>query len=377
MAQTKQPAPQKPENDDSPATGAQNTGGSTDDTELASAVAAQIEQTTGKPVDPTPAPTPGDTVDLDANPEDKAGEKARQTAKNNGADADTPRKRANGGAAGNRGDDEPARRDRQVAQGRQQEDDPRYGRQVRRDEDQRNLFGDEDGGYYDRRPRQQNLNRDEDYDRGRRAAQGYGHTEARDDNERMSRDYGSDYRRYSDAGYDDRNPYRSRDRAYDDQSSYGDRDRIYNEGGQYRPRPQGFRPNDNGRDFDREAREQPRNRWRESNVDPRYDEAYDNHRNSESRNRPWSSQGNQDRYRDQDRDEGRYRSQGRGYDAPDDRAREDSRRREPVGGDRPSYQAPREADRGNTGRWRDERRDDRENEARDRYEYDRTPPRRR
>jgi len=385
MAQSKQPAPQTPQNDDTAPTSAQNTDGSADDTELASAVAAQVEQATGKPVDPTPAPTPGDTVKLEDTPDEKTKPAAQKTAKSDDGETDKPRKRTNGSAANgtangkSHDDPEPVRRDRQIAQGRQQDDEPGYGRQVRRDEadnrpsarrgnDQRNLFGDEDDGYYDRRPRSQDQGRDEDYDRGRRAAQGYGHTAPHDDTERMNREYGSDYRRYSDAGYDDRNQYRSRDRAFD-QSPYGDRDRYYSEGGQYRQRPHGYRPNDNGRDFEREAREQPRNRWRESNVDPRYDDAYDNHRN-----RPWSSQGNLDRYSRERDDRERYQDQSRdrGYGTRDERGRD-----EPVAGNRSNYPAAREDDRGNPTRWRDDRRDYRENEADDRYEYDRAPPWRR
>jgi len=401
MAQNKQTEAAKPANEDSAATSAQNTDGSADDTELASAVAAQVEQTTGKPVDPTPAPTPGDTVKLEGKTdEQKTGEKTKPaaqkaTSRSDDNDADNARKRANGSAANGKGHDdvEPVRRDRQIAQGRQQDDDPGYGRQVRRSEDddrpparrqdqQRNLFGEPDDAYYDHRSQAQD--RDSDYDRGRRASQGYGHTAPRDDDERLSREYGSDYRRYSDAGYDERNQYRSRDRAFD-QSPYSDRDRYYSEGGQGRSRPQGYRPNDNGRDFEREAREQPRNRWREANVDPRYDDAYDQHRN-----RAWSSQGNQDRHRDWDRDdrgrysneryqdEDRYRSQDRGYGDRDERGFQEQRRRdEPVAGNRSNYPAAREDDRGNANRWRDERRDDREYQTDDRYESDRTPPWRR
>jgi len=378
MAQNKQSQSAKPANEDSAVTSAQNTDGSADDTELASAVAAQVEQATGKPVDPTPAPTPGDTVRLEGKTDDekaveqKSGEKARPAAQK----------------ATSKGDDgETVRRDRQIAQARPQDDDPGYGRQVRRNEDQdrpsarrdneqRNLFGEPDDAYYDRRSQDEARDRDADYDRGRRASQGYGHTAAHDDDERLSREYGSDYRRYSDAGYDDRNQYRSRDRAFD-QGPYGDRDRYYSEGGQYRQRPQGYRPNDNGRDFEREAREQPRNRWRESNVDPRYDDAYDQHRN-----RAWSSQGTQERHRDGNRDdqgrysndryqnEDRYRGQDRGYGNRDDRG-------EPVAGNRSNYPSAREDDRGNPGRWRDARRDDREYQTDDRYESDRTPPWRR
>jgi hypothetical protein len=415
MAQNKPSETAKPDNENTKATTAQNTDGSADDTELASAVAAQVEQTTGRPVDPTPAPTPGDTVNLEAKTgerpkagEQKVGEKtkpAAQKAKSDDGDTETPRKRANGSAANGKGQDDidPARRDRQIAQGRQPDDDPGYGRHVRRGEDndrpsarrddeQRSLFGEPDDTYYDRRSPAEARDRGDDYDRGRRASQGYGHTAARDDDERLSREYGSDYRRYSDAGYDDRNPYRGRDRAVD-QGPYGERDRYYSEGGQYRERPQGYRPNDNGRDFEREAREQPRNRWRESNVDPRYDDAYDQHRN-----RAWSSQGNQDRHRDWDRDdqerysnerrderyrdEGRYRGQDRGYDQSSDRfdTRGYGNRNErsgPIAGNRSNAPAARADDRGNANRWRDERRDDREYQTDDRYESDRTPPWRR
>lgn len=386
MAQNKSESA-KTETETTPATSAQNTSGSADDTELASAVAAQIEDETGKPVDPTPAPTPGDTVDLEAGEHktEKTRTAARKTVSKAGdEDADTSRRRGNGSSSKGQGDDdrEPVRRDRQAAQGRQQDDAPDYGRQVRREDEQRNLFSDQDDAYYDRRPQAQGRDCEPDYDRGRRASQGYGHTAARDDNERLSREYGSDYRRYSDAGYDDRNRYGEHPRAYDDQSPYGDRDRIYSEGGQYRPRPQGYRPNDNGRDFEREAREQPRNRWRESNVDPRYDDAYDNHRN-----RAWSSQSSQDRQgSDRDRDEGRYPSQDRGYDQSSDRfgtrgyGNQDERglhehrhRGEPVAGNRSNYPAAREDDRGNPGR----RREDRETPTGDRYEYDRAPPWRR
>ena len=77
-------------------------------------------------------------------------------------------------------------------------------------------------------------------------------------------------------------------------------------------------PADNGRDFEREAREQPRNRWRESNVDPRYDDAYDNHRN-----RAWSSQGNQDRHRHSDDDPGVHLHESLGVMGPDLRSRGD------------------------------------------------------
>ncbi len=364
MAQNKQPETETPESDTAQATG-----------NIQNAETAGGNNTA--PAKP-PAPTPGATADLQG----KTGEKTRQTAqKTNKADdddGDTSRRRGNGGTANskprNDDDDQPSRRDRQTAQGRDQDDEPRY-RQAPRDEDfdrpsarrdtaQRSLFGDPDDTYYDRRPHPQD--RDADYDRGRRAAQGYGHTSARGSDERLSREYDSDYRRYSGTGYDERTPYQSRDRDFD-RSPYGDHDRFYSEGGQYRQRPQGYRPNDNGRDFEHEAREQPRNRWRESNVDPRYDDAYDQHRN-----RAWSSQGNQDRHRDWDRDdrggysnarqhdEDRYRGQDRGY------------------GDRPgNYPPAREDDRGNTNRWRDERRDYRETLTDDRYEDDRGPWRRR
>ncbi len=375
MAQNKQTNAGKAENQNMQPTASQGTDGSADDTELAAA---------------GPQAT--------AAEQGKAGEKPKQASQKTSAPqtddhGDRMRKRmANGNGKSHGGDHEPMRRDRQIARNPRQDDDPGHGRQVRRDEDydqaagrgdigQRNLFGDEDENYYDRRAGHQARDRGGDYDRGRRASQGYGHTAAHDDNERLSREYGSEYRRYSDAGYEDRNPYRSRDRAYDDRSPYGNRDRIYDEGGQYRARPQAFRPNDNGRDFEREAREQPRNRWREVTVDPRYDDAYDHHRN-----RAWSPQGNQDRHRnthgrhspESDHDEGRYRGQDRGYGDPDERGPQQRRHRgEPVAGNRSNYPAAREDDRGNPGRWRDERRDYRENEADDHYEHDRGPWRRR
>ena len=420
MAQ-KQSETAKPENENTPATGtAQNTGNSTGDIETASAVASQNKQGGNNvPPDKAPAATPGDTADLQVKSSDKARPAAQKTASKADQpdeEAETSHKRTNGGSANGktRSDDDrpPVRRDRQIAQGRHQDDDPGYGRQprrnddydrpaTRRDDEQRNLFGEPDDTYYDRRPHAEDRDRDADYDRGRRAAQGYGHTAARNDDERLSREYGSDYRRYSQAEYDERHQYQSRDRALNprayDQGPYGDRDRYYSEGGQYRSRPQGYRPNDNGRDFEREAREQPRNRWRESNVDPRYDDAYDNHRN-----RAWSSQGNQDRHRDWDRDdqgrysnaryqdEGRYSGQDRGYDQSSDRfgtrgdrsqgergVRKQSYRGEPVAGNRSNYPAARENERGNTGRPGSERRDYRETQTDGRYEDDRAPWRRR
>ena len=370
MAQTKQPETETPQSDTAQATG-----------NVQDADAAGGNNTA--PAKP-PAPTPGETADVQA----RAGEKPRQKAAAGRAEDETidrSRKR-NGSAAtngnGHHDDYEPVRRDRQIAQGRHQDDDPGYGRQVRgtdddyrrRDTEQRSLFGDPDDTYYDRRPHRQD--RDAGYDRGRQASQGHGHTSARGEDERLSREYGNDYRRYSDAGYDDRNPYRSGQRAFD-QSPYGDRDRYYSEGGQYRPRPQSYRPNDNGRDFEREAREQPRNRWREATADPRYDDAYDQHRNQESGNRAWSSQGSQDRHRDWDRDnqgrysnerhrdEDRYRGQDRGYDQPSDRF--DSR----GYGDRSDRPVAREDDRGNPDRRQDDHRNYRQSHPDDRYEYDR------
>lgn len=368
MAQTKKPETEAPESDTAQATG----------------IVQNPDATGGNNTAPArpPAATPGETADIQAATGEPSKTEGKSKARANGD--------ASNGNGKNRDDDyEPARRDRQIAQGRHPDDDPGYGRQARRDE-QRNLFGEPDDTYYDRRPHAGD--RDRDYDGGRRASQGYGHTAARGDDERLSREYGSDYRRYSDAGYDDRRRYESRERAFD-QSPYGDR--VYSEGGQYRPRPQQYRPNDNGRDFEREAREQPRNRWRESNVDPRYDDAYDNHRNQETGNRAWSSQGNQDRHRDWDRgDHGRYsnarhqdqdrghdqsdRFGTRGYGNQDERGRHEQRHRgEPVAGNRSNDPAAREDDRGDPGRWRDERRDYRESQTDDRYEYDNGHRRRR
>ncbi len=418
MAQNKQPETDAPESDNAQVPdNIPNIDDSADDTETLAAVASETKSSGDDPAAPSnaPAPTPGDTVNLEGKTNDnKAAEKSKQsaqkstTSKANGEIGDAPRKRssnANGNATNGRGrndgDDDAVRGDRQIAQNRHQDDAPGQGRQVRRDEDdgrqydtrrdteQHTLF-DEDDDYYDRRPRQPERDRDPDYDRGRRAAQGYGHSYAQSDDERLNREYGSDYRRYADAGYDERNQYRSRDRAYD-------------EGGQYQARPyQGARPNDNGRDFEREQREQPRNRWREPSVDARYEDPYHNHRNG-----GWSSQGNQDRHRDGDRDdngrysnerprdegrrdEGRYGNQDRGYDQSNDRFagrqygnqdergyNEPRRPGEPVAGNRSNYPAAREDDRGNPGRWRDERRDYRETEADDRYEPDRGPGRRR
>ena len=167
---------------------------------------------------------------------------------------------------------------------RPQEDERRASRWRNDDRDQRNLFNDDD---YDRRPQAREDDRDQ---RGRWASQGYGHTRPHDLDEQLNREYGRDYRQYS-------NQTRDEDRA------------------RY------------GQSYDRD-----RQGWSQSG-------APDRDRYAEDRNaRPWASQGSQDRHRDWDRDDqGRYSnarsSDYRDRDYEQGRRRDDDRWRGHYGAD--------------------------------------------
>ena len=187
-------------------------------------------------------------------------------------------------ASANDDRDPPSQRDRPESQQNAYEDENRPAPRWRNDDrNQRSLFNEDDG--YDRRDRQQARYDDRDDYRQRGGwAQDYGHTQARGRDEDLSRQYGDDYRRYSNQTRED---YRNDapDRYRDDRT----RDSA----------PRGWNPSGE--------------RYR------------DDDRRDDRPSQPWASQGNQDRHRDWDRDpQGRYsntRPDDR-YNAQDNRAQD-------------------------------------------------------